>query len=409
MLNIVFYFQVHQPFRLRKLSVFDVGNIDTPFDRDLNRSIIKKVAKNCYIPANKLLLELINRYNGQFKVAFSITGTAIEQLKHECPYAMALFRELAETGCVELIGETYYHSLSSLYDRDEFIEQVQMHSKLMQKEFGVTPAAFRNTELIYENSITDILLKFNNFQTILTEGADRVLGTRSPLHLYRTYNGKHYLLLKHYSFSDDIAFRFSDRGWARYPLTADKFISQVESIPVPEDTEKSLYLNLFMDYETFGEHQRKESGIFNFLERLVEKVVMHEFISFAIPSEAPGGCCYPAERLYIYPSISWADTGRDISAWLSNDIQKNAVETLFELLNYIKHKGDDVLLDQVRKLTTSDHYYYMSTKYFQDGDIHKYFSPYESPENAYHYFLFAVVDIYEKLNMSKADGVNNAF
>ena len=322
---------------------------------------------------------------------------------------MDLFRELTEIGCVELIGETYYHSLSSLFDREEFIEQVQMHLKLTQQEFGVTPTVFRNTELIFENSITDILLKFNNFQTILTEGADRVLGTRSPLRLYRTYNGKHCLLLKHYSFSDDIAFRFSDREWARFPLTADKFISQVESIQLPEDTEKNLYLNLFMDYETFGEHQRKETGIFNFLERLVEKVILNEFISFAIPSEARSGCCYPAERLYIYPPISWADTGRDLSAWISNDMQKSAVETTFEILNYTKQKGDGALLETVRKLTSSDHFYYMSTKYFQDGDIHKYFSPYESPENAYRYFLFAAADVYEKLNIPRADGVDHAF
>jgi len=225
----VFYFQVHQPFRLKKLSVFDVGKIDTPFDDDLNRSIIKKVAENCYIPANKLLLDLIKRHEGRFKVAFSITGTVVEQLKHDCPCAMDLFLELGNTGCVEFIGETYFHSLSALYDREEFVEQVEMHLALMQKVFGVKPAVFRNTELIYENSIADVLLNFRNFKIILTEGADRVLGTKSPLRPYTTYNGKHYLLLKHYSLSDDIAFRFSDRGWARYPLTADKFISYVES------------------------------------------------------------------------------------------------------------------------------------------------------------------------------------
>jgi alpha-amylase len=391
------------------LRVFNVGNIDSPFDEDLNRAIIQKVAKKCYIPANKLLLELINRYEGHLKVAFSITGTAIEQLKHNSPYAMDLFHELAETGCVEFIGETYYHSLSALYDREEFVEQVQIHLTMIQKEFGVTPAVFRNTELIYENSIADVLLKFINFKVILTEGADRILGARSPLNLYRTYNGKHYLLLKHYSLSDDIAFRFSDTGWSPYPLTVDRFISQVESILLQEDIEKNLYLNLFMDYETFGEHQWKETGIFDFLEHLVEKVMRHEFISFAFPSQVSGGGGCPAEKLSIYPSISWADTGRDLSAWISNDMQKNAVETIFEILNYIKQKRDGMLLETVRKLTSSDHFYYMSTKNFQDGDIHKYFSPYESPENAYHYFLFAAVDICEKLNMSKAVGVDHAF
>jgi alpha-amylase len=382
------------------LSVFDVGSIVTPFDKEMNRSIIRKVAKKCYIPVNKLLLDLIKKYDGHFKVAFSVTGMAVEQLKHDSPNAMDLFLELGESGCVEFIGETYYHSLAALYDREEFVEQVQMHLTLMQEEFDAIPTVFRNTELIYENFISDVLLKFSNFKIILTEGADRILGARSPLRLYRTYNGQHLLLLKHYSLSDDIAFRFSDKGWCRYPLTADKFLTQVESILLQENKDKNMYLNLFIDYETFGEHQPKESGIFDFIVDLAEKVIVHESMSFVFPSEVSEERGSTAERLSIYPSISWADVSRDLSAWSSNDMQKNAVDVLFEILHYIKQKGDEELLETIRKMTSSDHLYYMSTKYFQDGDIHKYFSPYDSPENAYRYFLFASADIYEKLNIA---------
>lgn len=399
MLNIVFYFQVHQPYRLKRLNIFDVGNIDDPFDDDLNRVIINKVSEKCYIPTNKLLLKLIDRYEGRFKVAFSMSGTAIEQFRHYNPAVMDLFAILAKTGCVEFISETYYHSLSSLFSREEFIEQVTMHLTLMQNEFGVTPVVFRNTELIYENRISDYIRPFKNFHVILTEGADKILGWRSPLYPYRTYNDQHYLMLKYYSLADDIAFRFSDRGWVEFPLTGNKFVHWVDKLHLIEKTDKNLYLNLFMDYETFGEHQWEDTGIFHFFESLPDLVFKEDNLGFAWPSDVVDGCDYPTEKLSINSPISWADTERDLSAWLSNDIQKTAAESIYTLLNKAKNKGDDRLVETVRRLTTSDIVYYMSTKYFQDGDVHKYFSPYPSPENAYLYFLYAMADIEEKFRI----------
>jgi len=397
MLNIVFYFQVHQPYRLRRLSVFDVGNVGSPFDEELNRSVIEKVASKCYIPTNQLLLKLIKRFEGRFKVAFSITGTAIEQFKRYAPQVMELFGELVRTGCVELLGETYHHSLSFFFDREEFMEQIALHMALMKSEFGTVPVVFRNTELIYENDVSEAVSALGNFKVVLTEGADKIMRWRSPLYPYRTWNDRHFLMCKYYSLADDIAFRFSNKGWVDYPLTVDKFVNWVEKLPLIEKTKRNLYLNLFMDYETFGEHQWEDTGIFHFLEHLPEKIFAHGALAFGWPSDVIEGCDAPAEKLSIPYPISWADTERDLSAWLSNDIQRNAAGALYDALRRAKGRGDREVVDTLRRLSTSDHLYYMCTKYFQDGDVHKYFSPYSSPENAYLYFLYALTDIEERL------------
>lgn len=392
MLSLILCFQVHQPYRLKPLNIFDIGELDTPFDTDLNRSIIEKIAEKCYIPANKLFLKLIERHEGQFKVSFSITGTAVEQLKKYSPLVLDLFVELAGTGCVQFIGETYYHSLSSLYDRDEFIDQIKMHLRLMQNEFGIIPAVFRNTGLIYDNSTVRHLMQFSNFQAILTEGSGDIPGHRSPLRPYRTNNNRFYLLLRNDSFSDDIDFRFSNRGWTGCPPAADEFISRIENLYLKEKTDKTLYLNLFLDYETFGKH-----GWEDFFEYLPEEVLKHENLFFSWPSDVIHGCNDTAEGLSIFPSNTRADTERGRSAWLSNDLQKNAVETIFNLLRQVKSKGDESLLGKVRKLTSSDHFYYMCTEYFQGHEMHKDFSPFDSPEDAYLSFLYAAADIEEKL------------
>lgn len=397
MLNIVLYFHVHQPYRLKRLNLFDIGNMDSPFDDDLNRDIIKRVSQKCYIPANSLLLRLIDRFGDRFKTAFSITGTAMEQFQRYAPEVVDSFAELAGTGNVELVGETFYHSLSYLYDSAEFAEQIRMHLDLLKKEFSITPVTFRNTELIYEDRIADVIKPFRNFKTILTEGADRILGKRSPLNPYRTCNDRYFLMLKHYFLSDDIAFRFSDKRWYRYPLTPYKFLSCVNRLMFNRRGAGAQFLNLFMDYETFGEHQWKETGIFDFLAGLAEMVMTQKDIVFACPRDVLNENLHAAPKLSVTAPISWADRERDLSAWLSNDIQKNAVETLYQLLKIVKQKGDEYLLNTLRKLTSSDHLYYMCTKYLQDGDIHRYFSPYSSPEEAYNLFLFALADIEEKL------------
>ncbi len=396
MLHVIFYFQVHQPYRLRNFNVFDVGGKGDYFNNVLNREIIERVSQKSYLPTNNLLLKLIEKYEGRFRISFSVTGTLVEQLGLYSPETLKSFMELAKTGCVEFMGETYYHSLAFLFGKEEFIFQVRKHRKMVEELFGFSPVVFRNTELIYQDEIADIAEE-EGFRVVLAEGAEKVLGHRSPLYPYKTYNGRLFLLLKYYRLSDDIAFRFSDRGWIEYPLTVDKFVNWIDKLPLIEKEGRDLFLNLFMDYETFGEHQWEESGIFRFLEKLPEELLVRDFISFAWPSDVIEIVKYEPERISFPQPVSWADMERDLSAWLANEMQQNATVTLYEILEKVHAMGADDLMESIRKLTTSDHVYYMSTKYFQDGDVHKYFSPYGTPEEAYIYFLNALSDVREKL------------
>ena len=398
MLNFIFYFQVHQPYRLNHYSTLDIGKKHNYFDNKLNEEVIHKVADKCYIPTNNLMLKLIKQHKDRFKISYSITGVAIEQFKKYRPDVLDSFKALVDTGCVEMIGETYYHSLSFLYDTDEFLEQVDMHKKLLKKEFGVEPTTFRNTELIYQDKLSDLVYEMEGFKTILTEGVDRILGWRSPLFAYKNYSSDMTLLLKYYQLSDDIAFRFSNRDWPEFPLTVDKFVNWVEKLTLADNKGHNLFLNLFMDYETFGEHQWEATGIFKFMDKLPSRVLKNEHLGFIWPSEAYKYSNYQQESLSFAEPVSWADEERDLSAWLENDMQKNAIETMYELLEKIRQSGRNDLLEIARCLTTSDHYYYMCTKYFQDGDVHKYFSPYDSPEQAYIYFINALADLEERLH-----------
>lgn len=397
MLNIVFYFQVHQPYRLSHYKVLDIGSSESYFDEALNARIMRKVGDRCYLPTNHLLETIIRRHPDRFKVSFAITGVAVEQFKLYAPDVLDSFKRLVDTGNVELICETYYHSLASLYDTDEFLEQMHLHRQMLKDEFGVTPSVFRNTELIYDDRLSDLIYEEEGFKVALTEGADRVLQWRSPLYAYKNYSKSLFLLLKHYKLSDDIAFRFSDSEWEEYPLTAEKFVHWINKLTLSEQQSRNQFLNLFLDYETFGEHQWAESGIFQFMARLPEVVLQQPSLGFAHPSEAPHYANYQAESISFPDPVSWADLERDVSAWLENDMQRNAIETLYELLARIKQAGRDDLLRFARLLSTSDHFYYMSTKYFQDGDVHKYFSPYDSPEQAYIYFMNAMADLEERL------------
>ncbi|HRT23565.1 MAG TPA: glycoside hydrolase family 57 protein [Anaerohalosphaeraceae bacterium] len=374
--SVCFYFQVHQPFRLRHYTVFDKsGNY---FDEFKNASICRKVANKCYLPSNRLLLKMIQRYDGRFKVSFSITGVAIEQFKKYCPEVISTFDALAETGCVEFLAETYYHSLSFLYSRNEFFEEVHQHIELMQKMWGQTPRVFRNTELIYNNQLAETLEEMNLFDAVITEGADRILGHRNANFVYRPPNCKHLkLLLKNYSLSDDIAFRFSNRGWEEWPLDAPKFARWIDRINGCGHT-----VNLFMDYETFGEHQWEETGIFDFMYHLPEYILRHPDNDFKTPSEVVRS--YPVMDVIDVPHvISWADMERDLSAWLGNAMQSNALHEVYKMEKLVKQTNDPQIIEDWKKLLTSDHFYYMCTKYFSDGDVHKYFNPYESPYDSY--------------------------
>ncbi|HOH97359.1 MAG TPA: glycoside hydrolase family 57 protein [Candidatus Cloacimonadota bacterium] len=397
MLNIVFYFQVHQPYRLRHFNVLDIGSNSQIFDEKLNAQVMRKVADKCYLPTNKLLLDLIKEQEGRFKISYAITGTAIEQFKLYSPETLDSFKALVDTGCVELIGETYFHSLAFLYDSNEFLDQVGMHRDLMQKEFGYYTETFRNTELIYQDRLSDIVYEIEGFKTILTEGVDRILQWRSPLYSYKNYSKSINLLLKYYQLADDIAFRFSNRDWPEYPLTVDKFVNWIDHLTLGEKDNRNQFLNLFMDYETFGEHQWASSGIFDFMRHFPSEVLKRDHLGFATPKEVAKYSNYQQESLSFPEPVSWADEERDLSAWLENDMQHNAIETLYELFGRIKQKGDPELLRIARMLSTSDHFYYMCAKYFQDGDVHKYFSPYDSPDQAYIYFINALAELEERL------------
>jgi alpha-amylase len=378
--SVCFYFQVHQPMRLRHYTVFDKN--DVYFDDYKNASICRKVANKCYLPTNRLILDLINKYDGRFKVAYSLTGVLLEQLLTFSPEVMSTFDALAETGCVEFLAETYYHSLSFLYSRNEFIDQVNKHTETIQKYFGQTPRIFRNTELIYNNELATLIESTGKFDAIITEGADHILGYRSPNFVYQPKDCKYIkLLLKNYALSDDIAFRFSNRGWTQWPLTADKFANWVSDV-----NGNGYVVNLFMDYETFGEHQWEDTGIFEFMRHLPEMVLRHPDNNFKTPSEVIDS--YPPVGVVDVPHvISWADLERDLSAWVGNAMQSNAIHELYRIEKKIKKTKDEKIISDWRKLQVSDHFYYMCTKYFADGDVHKYFNPYNSPYDSYINFM----------------------
>jgi len=378
--SVCFYFQVHQPLRLRHYTIFD--NSPTYFDDFKNASICRKVANKCYLPTNRLLLETIRRFNGRFRIAYSVTGVLLEQLHKYCPEVVSTFDALAQTGCVEFLAETYYHSLSWLYSRSEFIEQVNKHIEMVEYLFGQTPRVFRNTELIYNNELAKTIASMGKFDAIMAEGADHILGYRSPNFIYRPPDcGDLKLLLKNYSLSDDIAFRFSNRQWKEFPLMADKFAEWINRV-----NGNGNVVNLFMDYETFGEHQWEDTGIFDFISHLPEQLLKHPDNDFKTPSEVAN--CYEAVDTVDVPHItSWADMERDLSAWLGNAMQSNALHELYHLERLIKETGDEDLIADWRRLQTSDHFYYMCTKYFSDGDVHKYFNPYDSPYDSYINFM----------------------
>ena len=378
MASVCFYFQVHQPYRLRRYSIFDTGH--NYFDDVKNAEICRKVATKCYLPANQCILDMIRVHEGRFRCSYSITGVALDQIAAYEPRVIDSFKRLADTGCVEFLAETYYHSLSFLYCREEFEAQVGLQVAKIQSLFGQTPTVFRNTELIYNNEVAAAAHQMG-YVAVIAEGADHLLGYRSPNFVYRPPNCPIAVLLKNYRLSDDIAFRFGNRGWAEWPLTTEKFAGWVNQVNGCGYT-----VNLFMDYETFGEHQWTDTGIFDFLYHLPGAVMSYPDNDFKKPSEIVGA--YPAIGEFDAPHlISWADTERDLSAWLGNAMQSNALQELYKLQAAVKARGDEELLSDWRRLTTSDHFYYMCTKYFADGDVHKYFNPYESPYDSYINFM----------------------
>lgn len=433
MTSVVLYFQIHQPFRLRRYSVFQ----EHPhyFDADENQRICRRVAEKCYRPATRLIADLVKRHAGEFRVAYSITGVALEQLRTYAPDVIDQLRELADTGCVEFLGETYFHSLSFLYSRPEFAEQVAAHARAVELAFGRPPRVFRNTELIYSNDVARAVSEMTDdrgerrFAGVLCEGVGRNLGYRSPNYVYRPplvggqplrgREGRQFgLLLRNYSLSDDIAFRFSNRSWAEWPLTADKMAGWINQI-----NGDGHLCNLFMDYETLGEHQWADTGIFDFLGALPEAVlgINPGHNRFITPAEAL--TVFDPVGEYDVPRLtSWADAERDLSAWRGNAMQAGSVEELYRLerpilqqLAAAEASGDQsaiararLVLEDWRRLTTSDHAYYMCTKHFSDGDVHKYFSPYDSPYDAYINFMNVLDNLRSRITTAPGAGPHEA-
>jgi alpha-amylase len=389
MASVCFYFQVHQPYRLRRYSVFDTDR--HYFDDYKNAEICRKVAGKCYLPANRVLLETIRKHDGRFRVAFSLSGVILEQCQRNAPEVIETLQELNSTGCVEFLDETYYHSLSFLYSREEFRAQVELHRQKIKELFGQEPRVFRNTELIYNNDLAHFVSHMG-YDGVITEGADQILGHRSPNQVYRPpHSPRLKLLLRNYRLSDDIAFRFSNQSWAGFPLTAEKFAASVNQI-----NGNGFLCNIFVDYETFGEHQWADTGIFDFLRHVPGEVLKHPDNNFLTPSQVIDRYDSVAE-IDVPHMISWADTERDLSAWLGNAMQSNALHELYKLEGALKEKGDQELLTDWRRLTTSDHFYYMCTKYWADGDVHKYFSPYESPYDSYINFMNVLDNVQARL------------
>lgn len=401
--TICLYLHVHQPFRLREYSIFDAG-ADSNYwfasgyrDRTSNERIIHKVAEKSYRPTNALLKELLARHQN-FSLSLSITGTLLDQLQMWAPEVLQDFKDLVATGRVEIVGETYHHSLAFFYSRDEFARQVAQHRDKIKDLFGVEPKVLRNTELSYNNDLA-YWADQAGYKGIITEGWDAVLGWRSPNFVYRpAYTKNIRLLLKNYKLSDDIAFRFSNKSWPEWPLTAEKYAHWLGALPPDQQL-----INLFMDFETFGEHQWDDHGIFDFLRHLPDEFLATPGNNFMTLSQAIG-TYQPVGTLDIPHTITWADTERDLSAWLGNSLQTETIQSLYKLEHQVLATKDDALIQDWRRLQTSDHFYYMCTKWFNDGDVHAYFSPYQSPYDAFMYYCNALKDLRLRLVRANQGG-----
>jgi alpha-amylase len=392
MKSVCLLFQVHQPFRHRRYRFFDIGNDHYYYDDYANETIMRKIADKSYLPTNRLLLKLLNKLNGKFKVAFSITGVALEQFELYAPEVIDSFRELAQTGHVEFLSETYSHSLASLKNKTVFEEQVKLHDQKIVDLFGQKSKVFRNTEMIYSDQIGAQVYQMG-YKGMLTEGARHILGWKSPNFLYvNAHNPRLKVLMRNFKLSDDISFRFSNSNWSEYPLTAGKFLDWLKKLDPKEEV-----VNLFLSYESFGEHQPKESGIFSFLEHWVLQVVKEKTLRFSTPSEVIEQL-QPISVVSVPHPISWADEERDLTAWLGNEMQKEAFEKLYAVSQRMELCTNSELKKDWNYLQVSDHFYYMSTKFFSNGEAHSYANPFDSPYEAFINYMNVLSDFKMRLN-----------
>ncbi|WP_106828901.1 glycoside hydrolase family 57 protein [Parabacteroides pacaensis] len=396
MKTICFYFQIHQPFRLKRYRFFDIGNDHYYYDDFQNEEIIHRIAEQCYLPANKTLLNMIKSSGGKFKVAFSISGIALEQMEIYVPEVIDSFKELAATGNVEFLAETYAHSLCSLGDPEEFEMQVKAHKDKIQSLFGVKPKIFRNTELIYSDDISMLVSKMG-FKGMLTEGAKHILGWKSPNYVYTSaVNPSLKLLLRNSRFTEDISSRFNNYSWGEYPLTADKFMSWLAATPTDEQI-----INLFMNYEVLGSLHPAESGIFDFFKAL-PRFAEEKGLSFSTPSEV-FNLLKPVDSISVPYPMSWVDEERDTSSWLGNVLQQEAFRKLTEIGERVRLGDDRRIKQDWAYLQSSDHFYYMSTKHFGKGG----FSPYDNPYDAFNNYMNVLSDFTVRVNAQFPDSIEN--
>lgn len=397
---ICFYFQIHQPFRLKRYRFFDIGNDHYYYDDFANDDIVTRIAQRSYIPAAESLLRMIEATGGKFKCAISISGTALEQFEQYVPEFIDLLKKLAETGCVEFLAETYAHSLSSLADPEEFASQVKVHDEKIKELFGQTPKVLRNTELIYSDELAPQILAMG-YKGVITEGAKHILGWKSPNYVYNAASApKLKILLKNDKFSDDISDRFSNTAWDEYPLTADKYINWIADTPAEEQI-----INLFMNLEVFGDFQPRETGIFQFLEAL-PRFAEERGVEFWTPSTAVSKLKPVAELSVLHP-ISWADEARDTSAWLGNKLQNEAFSKLYSVSERVRLCEDRRLKQDWYYLQASDHFFYMSTKNMHDGSVHSQFSPYDTPFDAFTNYMNVLADFIVRVEEQYPMSIDN--
>lgn len=394
MKTICFYFQIHQPFRLRRYRFFDIGNNHYYYDDFQNEEIFHRISEKCYLPANRAIMEMIRKSGGKFKVAFSISGTALEQMEIYAPEVIDSFRELAGLGCVEFLAETYAHSLASLGDPEEFKAQVRMHTEKVKALFGVEPKVFRNTELIYSDDISELVYELG-FEGMLTEGAKHVLGWKSPNYVYASaIRPQLKLLLKNDRFSEDLSIRFDDHSWKEYPLTADKYISAISAT-----AEGEKIINAFMNYEVLGSMHAADTGIFDFFKALPQYAERND-ITFSLPSEIFAQT-RPVDSISVPYPMSWVDEEKDCSSWLGNVLQQEAFRKLNEISERVRLCENRRIKQDWIYLQSSDHLYYMSTKHYN------LFSPYDNPYDAFNNYMNVLSDFILRVEAQFPSSIEN--
>lgn len=389
---ICLHFQLHQPVTLIKYHFFDIGKNSDYYDDFANRSALKKMAENCYLPASRMMLDLIKKYDGEFKISLSVSGLMLELLQHYTPEVIDIVRELVATGCVEMTVQPYSHSLSSVTDKEEFISQVKRHDTLIRELFGTIPQTFCNTELIYSDEIGETVASLG-YKAVITEGAKHVLGWKSPNFLYtNSINPKLKLLLRNSSLSNDINERFTDTSWSEWPLTADKYALWLRAAEQNDEI-----ITLVIDYNQLVEHNHKKSGIFDFFWHLPEKLIPHNF-RFMTPTEIASEY-QPVASLFVPYPISAVDEERDLTPWMGNELQTEAIEVLYKLKKDIDELNYDILTRDFNCLQDSHYFLYMCTKLFTDKKVRE--TPYDTPYEAFINYMNILSDMEIRVNKLK--------